>query len=141
MAVKITIIKALEERARNGEDITKAVLLLVDRERERLADKAKPGMAYKDICAAFRGALGNDFVVPPNPSVGWIVRQCARAKDIGLTPEYVVAIAAGARRAYPRGPYQLEFLLRKAPEFGRENQEAEGRVRDAAVLRTGRDDD
>lgn len=141
MAVKITIVKALEERARNGEDITKAVLVLVDRAKEK---QAKPkGMAYKDLVAAFRKELGNDLIVPPNPSIGWIVRQCSRAADIGChNQEYISDICNGVRRKYPGGSYQLDFLLRRGPEFAKTTDSGNTEhTSNAPVVYVGRDGD
>lgn len=147
--IKINIPAALEKRLRAGERVNEEILALVDAARDaREGKKLGGGLAYRDIVAEFRRLLGPALALPPNPSAGWIVRQVTRAKEIGLDLPSIAGIVAGAKRAYPRGPYELEFLLRAGPRLLAEVLAGEGGytadgggARVPTHVRTGRPDD
>lgn len=121
--IKIGISVALEKRLREWDPATASALVeevieLIESARSKQANRqAMSGVSYTEILRWFREALGNGLAVPPAPSDWWIGRQVTRAREIGLKQDDVARIAAGAKRLYPRGPWELEFLLRAAPRL------------------------
>jgi hypothetical protein len=121
--VKVTIKAGLEKRLQkymefggDARDLVSEVLGAINDAREK-AEKAKSrgGLPYKELVALFSREV--DLILPPNPSVGWIIRQTARAKDIGLDADGIRQVCAGARLLYKRDNFELDFLLRAAPRL------------------------
>ena len=105
----------LEKRLRASQDpLCREVVGLLD---NKAALPHVTGMSYQDLVREFRVHLGQALVLPPKPAVGWIVRQVARAKEIGLDVDGIRQVVEGVRKTYPRGPWELEFLLRQAPRL------------------------
>lgn len=112
---KVRISADLERRLRaSPEPLAAEVVALLDQP----APSAPPaGLGYKDLVILFRANLGAALALPPNPSTGWIIRQVARARDLGLDGESIRQVCERGRRLYSRGPIELEFLLRIAPRL------------------------
>ena len=115
---KISISAALERQIRRevekgaGSPLTEIVELL-DGHKKRAAGSTTPGIGYKELVALFRLHLGDDLVVPPSPSAGYIVRMVNRAQELGINKENVQQLVFGLRKVYPRGPYRLEFVVQR----------------------------
>lgn len=119
MATRVNIKKALEEklRKRAGEhELLGEIVKLLDAERETGSKTgvAKSGLGYKDLVSLFRFHLGRDLVLPPAASPVWIIRMVNLAKQMGVREDNVEQIVRGLRKQYPRGPYQLSFVLGRA---------------------------
>lgn len=118
--IRVQIKKDLERRLRKGENPTQLVEELVkilDEEygkREIGSSKVKDGLGYKELVSLFRFHLGSDLVLPPEPHPTWVIRMVNTGKQMGVKPENVEQIVRGLRKAYPRGPYQLSFILQRA---------------------------
>lgn len=129
MAVKVSINKDLEARIRYlathgredtfelGEAVGEIVKLL-DEAHEKSETKraagSKPGLGYKELVALFRSELGGQLALPPAPSPSYIVRIVNKAKEQGISTDNVQQICRGLRRVYPRGPYDLNFIVFRA---------------------------
>lgn len=78
----------------------------------------REGVSWSQLLAWFYAELGPALAVPPNPSAGWIVRQLARAREVGLSEREVKIIAGNLRRNYPisgKYPnYDIEWVLRNS---------------------------
>lgn len=140
---KIVIRAALEKRLRADDShnpLVKEIIQLLDDAQKKPVRSA--GLSYQEVVRLFRGELGSNLALPPNPSAGYIVRVVTRARDQGLSEENVGQICTGLRRLYPRGPYNLDFVVNsisRAFSVGANTEGGEG-SRGAAVVRTGRPD-
>ncbi len=111
--IKITIKSDLEKRLRaSHEPLAVEICGLIDRAKDRIrAPQEHLGVGYKDLVALFRAELGVDLALPPNPSTGWIIKVVNRAREQGVGADNVPQICKGVRKAYPRGPYALDFVV------------------------------
>lgn len=145
--IKIGISVALEKRLRavydtDPQNVIGDVLALVEQARAKQADRqAEPKLGYPEVLRWFREALGNGLAVPATPSDWWVGRQITRAREIGLKQDDVARIAAGAKRLYPRGPWELEWLLRAAPRLSVEYEQGNGEGTSRVVGRRTPDDE
>ena len=118
--LRVTIKKDLEARLRQGENpeaLVSEIVKILDEEskkRETGSSEAKGGLGYKELVSLFRFHLGSDLVLPPAPNSTWIIRMVNTAKQMGVKEENVEQIVRGLRRQYPRGPYQLGFIVQRA---------------------------
>lgn len=150
MATRVNISKDLEARLRTelkfppeGGDnperyglLQEIVELLDGEQRKREAGASGPGkLGYAALVSLFRVHLGSDLALPPAPDTTWIIRMVAAARNMGVSSENVEQIVRGLRRAYPRGPYQLSFILGKADVHFANGKHLEGR---APTVNTGR---
>lgn len=114
MATRVTIKVDLERRIRSGDaGALDEIVRLLDAEREKREGVAapKPGIGYKELVALLRSELGDDLLVPPNPSTAYIVRIVNRIKDYGFTKEDVLRVGRGVRLGGYRAPYNLDFVI------------------------------
>jgi hypothetical protein len=142
---KVGISADLERRIRAAEGehklLGELVKLLGEAGDKRAAGSKPSGLGYKDLVALFRFHLGDLLVVPMNPSTRYIIRLVNTARDLGITPENVEQICTGLRKTYPRGPYQLDFVVRRADvhyENGKVDSNSTGDSVRSGVVYSGR---
>lgn len=113
---KISISAELERRLRacKGIDLVDEIINLLDETEKRAAGSRNPGLGYKELVALFRSFLGSDLVLPPAANAGYVVRVVNKAREFGISKDNVEQICKGLRRAYPRGPYSLGFIVFRA---------------------------
>jgi hypothetical protein len=149
LATRVQIKKALEERLRKatGNELAAEIVKLLDEEnakREAGSTRVKDGLGYKELVSLFRFHLGSDLVLPPEPNTTWIIRMVNTARQMGVKQDNVEQIIRGLRRQYPRGPYQLGFILQRADvHFAAGEaveQTTEGEATKTSRVYTGRDD-
>lgn len=82
--------------------------------RSSIINRHKPGMPYKDILFHFKKAFGDELALPPDPNTTWVIRLVTRVKELGLNAEAIAKLRVGAKKLYPKGPYDIDFLIRSA---------------------------
>lgn len=116
VSIKIDLERRLRKCAEQHELIAEVVALLdeVSKKRETGSFKPSGGLGYKELVSLLRFHLGSELVLPPAPDPTFIVRMVNTARQMGVREDNVEQIIRGLRRQYPRGPYQLDFILRRA---------------------------
>lgn len=114
--LRITIKKELEKRLRaSTEPLVQEIVAVLDAELEkRAAGSNVPGIGYKELVALLRSYLGDDLILPPAAAPTWIIRTVNKAREQGINKDNVEQIVRGLRRGYPRGPYELGFIVNRA---------------------------
>ncbi len=98
-----------------------AVLNAIDEarlEQEAARRRAREtGMDYPTIVREFRRHLGDGLAIPPAPDAIYVRDIVAKAKRQGLNEQYIEQLCNAVLAKYPRPPYRLDWMVRRATDL------------------------